>query len=216
MPFQHAPTSGCWPPISSRTVGVLHLKNCYIFDSCLRRCGKGQRHKSHSKALRNQIAEVFKPCSFPPSPPTPLHPRRGDQGSSTTLCGQRFVWGGVHVRTPTFKPAGNRVSLWPHDAACVRFEGWRLTVNSSTFNTRPHRAVGPPLPPGGAREGWGESGGCSARMATQSIAACAVPARARGLKAIQRPCGNRLQKLQRLVHSPPLPQPLSTPAGGMR
>ena len=39
-----------------------------------------------------------------------LHPRRGDQGSSTALCGQRFVWGGVHVQTPTFKLVGNRVS----------------------------------------------------------------------------------------------------------
>ena len=52
--------------------------------------------------------------SFPPSPPTPLHPRRGDEVSSTALCGQRFVRGGVHAQTPTFKPAGNRVSVERH------------------------------------------------------------------------------------------------------
>ena len=95
-------------------------------------------------------------------------------------------------------------NMRPHTAVEGCFEGWRLTVNSSTSNTRPHRAVGPPLSPGGAREGWGESGGCSARIATQSIAAYAGPARAGGSKPLQRPCGTRLQKLQRLVHSPPL------------
>ena len=35
-------------------------------------------------------------------------------------------------------------------------------------------------------------------------------------RAIQRPCGTKLQKFQSLVHSPPLPQPLSTPAGAER
>ena len=133
----------------------MRRKNCFIFSSCLRRCGKGWRCKSHSEAFRDEIAETSTPCSFPPSPPTPLHPRRGGKGSSTTVCGQRFVWGGVHVQTPTFKLAGNRVSLAHTAAACVHFEGWRLTVNLSTSNTRPHRAVGSPFPPGGAGEGLG-------------------------------------------------------------
>ena len=93
----------------------------------------------------------------------------------------------------------------PHTAVEGRFEGWRLTLNSSTSNTRPHTAVELPFSPGGAREGWGESGGCSARIATSLIAAYAGPSRAGGSKPLQRPCGNRLQKFQRLVHSPPSP-----------
>ena len=139
------------------------------------------------KALRDEIAEVSTPCSFPPSPPTPLHPRRGGKGSSTTIFGQRFVWGGVHAQRPTFKLAGNHGSLAHTDAACVHFEGgqstlkytplkprpqpavegpfegWRLTVNSSTSNTRPHRAVGSPFPPGGAGEGLGVRVGVAAQ-----------------------------------------------------
>ena len=218
----------------------MQRKNCYIVDSCLRRFSKGWRLKTSSKALRKQVAETSTPCSFPPSPPTPLHRRRGDQGSSTAVYGQRCVWGGVHARRPTFKLVGNHVSLAHAAAAFVHFEGWqstmnstpsktrpqpavegpfecwRLTVNSSTSNTRPHTAVELPFSPGGEREGWGESGGCSARIAPFSVAARAGPARAGGLKDIQRPCGTRLQKLQSLVHSPPLPQPLSTPAGGIR
>ena len=165
----------------------MQRKNCYIVDSCSRRSGMGQRPKSHSKALRKQIAEVSTPCSFPPSPPTPLHPRRGDEVSSTTLFGQRFVRGGVHAQTPTFKLAGNQLSLAHTAAACVhfeggqstlkstplkprpqpavegRFEGWRLTVNSFTSNTRPHRVVGPPFSPGGAREGLGVRVGVAAQ-----------------------------------------------------
>ena len=218
----------------------MQRKNCYIFGSCLRMSSKGLRLKTSSKAFRKQIAEVSMPCSFPPSPPTPLHPRRGDEVSSTALCGQRCVRGGVHAQRPTFKLVGNHVSLahaaaafvhfegWqstmnstpsktrPHRAVEGRFEGWRLTVNSSTSNTRPHRAVELPFSPGGAREGWGESGGCSVRIATSLIAACACRTRAGGPKTMQRPFGNRLQKLHRLVHSPPLPQPLSTPAGAER
>ena len=62
----------------------------------------------------------------------------------------------------------------------------------------------------------GESWGCILGNAIFSVAACASPIRARGPKTIQRPCGTKLQKLQGLVHSPPLPQPLSTPAGGIR
>ena len=140
-------------------------------------------------AARASVVKVIqRPCGMrlqklqrlvhsPPSPPTPLHPRRGDQVSSTALCGQRFVWGGVHVQRPTFKLAGNKRSDkrvgaafvhfegWqrtmnaaplktrPHRVVEGRFEGWRLTVNSSTSNTRPHRAVGPPFPPGGAGVG---------------------------------------------------------------
>ena len=123
----------------------------------------------------------------PLSPPTPLHPRRGDQVSSTAIFGQRFVWGGVHAQRPTFKLAGNHGSLAHTDAACVhfegglstlkytplkprpqpavegRFEGWRLTVNSTTSNTRPHRAVGSPFPPGGAGEGLGVRVGVAAQ-----------------------------------------------------
>ena len=49
-----------------------------------------------------------------------------------------------------------------------------------------------------------------------SVAACAGAARAGVVKVIQKPCGVRLQKFQSLVHSPPLPQPLSTPAGAER
>ena len=136
---------------------------CYIFSSCLRRCRKGWRRKTSSEAFRKQIAEVSTPCSFPPSPPTPLHPRRGDEVSSTALCGQRFVRGGVHVQTPTFKLAGNKRSDKRGDAACVHFESWRLRLNSTTFNTRPHRAVGSPFPPGGAGEGLGVRVGVAAQ-----------------------------------------------------
>ena len=128
---------------------------CYIFNSCLRRSGKGWRLKTSSEAFRKQIAEVSTPCSFPPSPPTPLHPRRGDEVSSTALCGQRCVRGGVHVQTPTFKLAGNHVSLAHTDAACVRFEGSPDTVNATPKKTRPHPAVGSPDPPGEAGEGLG-------------------------------------------------------------
>ena len=192
--------------------------------------------QSHAKALRNQVAETSRSCSFPPSPPTPLHPRRGDQGSSTAIFGQRFVRGGVHAQTPTFKRVGNQRPRKRVDAACVhfegwpgtenftplktrphadvegQFEGWRLTVNSTTSNTRPHRAVELPfLARRGERGVGGESGGCSARIATFLVAPCAGTARASGLKVIQRPCGTRLQKFQCLVHSP-----LSTPAGGIR
>ena len=88
---------------------------------------------------------------------------RGGKGSLTTVCGQRFVWGGVHVQRPTFKPAGNHVSPAHTDAACVHFEGWRLTVNSTTSNTRPHTAVGSPFPPGGAGEGLGVRVGVAAQ-----------------------------------------------------
>ena len=159
--------------------------------------------QSHAKALRNQVAETSRSCSFPPSPPTPLHPRRGDQGSSTAIFGQRFVRGGVHAQTPTFKRVGNQRPRKRVDAACVhfegwpgtenftplktrphaavegQFEGWRLTVNSITSNTRPHRAVELPfLARRGERGVGGESGGCSARIATSLIAACAGTARA--------------------------------------
>ena len=174
----------------------LQRKNCYIFGSCSRRSGKGQRPKNHSKALRNEIAEVSTPCSFPPSPPTPLHPRRGDQVGLTAVFGQRCVRGGVHVQMPIFKLAGNHVSLAHTAVAFVRFEGWRLTVNSTPLKTRPHRAVELPGPPGGARKGWGESGGCSARIAAFLVAARAGPARARGPKPLQRPCGTRPQEIQ--------------------
>ena len=88
------------------------------------------------------------------------------------------------------------------------FESWLFRVNSSPSNKRPHPAGVTPIPPGGV--------GCSARIAIFSVAACGGLARAGGLKAMQRPCGARLQKFQSLVHSPPLPQPLSTPAGGIR
>ena len=180
---------------------------CYTLNSGLLRYSKVQRPKSHSKALRDEIAEVSKPCSFPPSPPTPLHPRRGGKGSSTAISGQRFVWGGVHVRTPTFKRVGNQRPRKRVDAACVhfegwpgtenftplktrphaavegQFEGWRLTVNSITSNTRPHRAVELPFPARrGGRGVGGESGGCSARIATSLIAAYAGTARAAGQK----------------------------------
>ena len=62
----------------------------------------------------------------------------------------------------------------------------------------------------------GGGGGCSVRIAIFSVAARAGMARASGLKALQRPCGARLQTFQSLVRPPPLPQPLSTPAGGIR
>ena len=58
-------------PPGGLEVEVLQRENYYVFSSCLRRCGKGWRCKSHSKALRDEIAEVSTPCSFPPSPPTP-------------------------------------------------------------------------------------------------------------------------------------------------
>ena len=159
--------------------------------------------------------------------------------SSTTLCGQRFVRGGVHVQTPTFKRVGDRGPGKCVAAACVRFEGWpdivnakpsktrpqpaveggfecwRLTVNSTTSNTRPHRAVELPFPARrGGRGVGGESGGCSARIATSLIAAYAGPAKVGGSKPLQRPCGNRLQKFQSLVHSPPSPPPPLHPRRG--
>ena len=162
-------------------------KNCYIFGSCSRSSSKGQRPTRHTKALRDEIAEVFNALFIPPSPPTPLHPRRGDEVSSTTVFGQRCVRGGVHAQQPTFKLAGNRVSLAHTAAACVHFEGWqstvnattlktrphaaveghfegwRFTVNSTTSDTRPHRAVGSPFSPGGAREGLGVRVGVAAQ-----------------------------------------------------
>ena len=62
-------------PLSPGGTGKgLQCKNCSIFGSCSRRCGKGWRCKSHSKALRKQVAETSTPCSFPPSPPTPPPP----------------------------------------------------------------------------------------------------------------------------------------------
>ena len=71
----------------------------------------------------------------------------------------------------------------------------------------PTQAPGP-FSPGGA--------GYILGIALFSVAACAGVARASVIKVIQRPCGTRLQKLQRLVLPPPLPQPLSTPAGAER
>ena len=143
-------------------------------------------------------------------------------GQHSNLPGTAGVWGDTDAacvdfegwqRTVNFTPLKTR----PHTAVEGQFEGWRLTVNLSTSNTRPNRAVGPPFPPGGAGKGLGgESGGCSAGIATSLIAACAGAARASGIKVIQIPCGVTLQKLQGLVHSPPLPQPLSTPAGAER
>ena len=74
----------------------------------------------------------------------------------------------------------------------------------------------PPLTSPAFSRAAGRERRCSVRIAAFSVAARAGAARASGLKHIQRPCGTRLQKLQRLVHSPPLPQPLSTPAGAER
>ena len=51
----------------------------------------------------------------------------------------------------------------PNRAVKGRFESWRLTVNSTTSNTRPHRAVGSPFPPGGAGEGLGVRVGVAAQ-----------------------------------------------------
>ena len=139
------------------------------------------------KGLAETGCRSFNALFIPPSPPTPLNPRRGDEVSSTAIFGQRFVRGGVHAQRPTFKLAGNAVSPAHTHAACVhfedwqstvnaissktrphmavkgRFEGWRLTVNSSTSNTRPHRAVGSPFPPGGAGEGLGVRVGVAAQ-----------------------------------------------------
>ena len=137
----------------------MQRKNCYIFGSCSRRSCKGKRPKSHSKALRDEIAETSRSCSFPPSPPTPLHPRRGDQGSSTALCGQRFVRGGVHVQTPTFKLAGNQrpgervdrkrvVSATPcvQDSACFRPVALAVPAQAA-INGIAILALQPPLSP---------------------------------------------------------------------
>ncbi len=95
------------------------------------------------------------PCSFPPSPPTPLHPRRGGKGSSTTISGQHFVWGGVHVQTPTFKLAGNHVSLAHTDAACVRFEGSPDTVNATPKKRGHITLLAHLIRPAGRERGWG-------------------------------------------------------------
>ena len=89
------------------------------------------------------------------------------------------------------------------------FDSWRFLVNLSLCNTCPHPAVGP-------LSHLAQWGFCILRIATFSVASCAVSIGARGLKVIRTPCGVRLQKLQGLVHSPPLPQPLSTPAGAER
>ncbi len=106
----------------------LQCKNCSIFGSCSRRCGKGWRCKSHSKALRKQVAETSTPCSLPPLPQP--HPRREDQVGLTALCGQRFVWGRVHAQRPTFKFAGNQTAGKWVGAACVHFH-WVATNASA-------------------------------------------------------------------------------------
>ena len=89
------------------------------------------------------------------------------------------------------------------------FDSWRLTGNLSLCNTCPHPAVGPPFSPAGLGDGR-----CGVRIAIFSVAACVGPARASGLKALQRPCGTRLQKFQSLVHSPLSPNPSPPPPGG--
>ena len=86
-------------------------------------------------------------------------------------------------------------------------------MNSPPSNPLPNTAVELPGPPGGAREGWGESGGYSARIATQSIATSSYLTWAHVLKVIQRPVGTRLQKFQGLVHPPLSPNPSPPPPG---
>ena len=189
----------------------MQRKNCYIVDSCLRRCSKGQRPKSHSKALRGEIAETSRSCSFPPSPPTPLHPRRGDQGSSTTIFGQRFVRGGVHGQRPTFKLAGNQGPGNWVDAACVYFEGWRLTVNSTTFNTRPHRAVELTSSP---RRGWrgvGGEGGTEQGVETSAILFRKAFEEVFGLLALAATARAAINDVAILALKPPLSPPTPLP-----
>ena len=101
----------------------------------------------------------------------------------------------------------------PNTAVKGHFERWPSTLNSPPLKTRPHTAVELPFSPGGAREGWGESGGCSARIATQLIATSSYLTRASGLKFIQRPVGTRLQKFLSLVLPPLSPNPSPPPPG---
>ena len=118
----------------------------------------------------------------PPLSPQPSLAPPGEKGSSTALCGRVLEVVEFTVRRQHSNSPGTTLAWDSNDAACVRFEGWRLTVNSTTSNTRPHRAVELPFSPGGAREGWGESGGCSARIATQSMASHASSNWASALK----------------------------------
>ena len=137
----------------------------------------------------------------------------GTGGPSTSTCA-RVVSVSVCVLAPRCPRKAVTSSANPTSSGEVEshFESWWLTVNSSPSNTRPHPAVDPSFP---ARRGGrgGESEGYSARIATLLIAAYAGPARAGGSKPLQRPCGNRLQKLQRLVHPPLSPNPSPPPPG---
>ena len=134
----------------------------------------------------NRLQKLQRLVHSPPLPQplsTPAGAERGAQQpySANALSGVAFTRNGQHSNSP-----GTTLAWDSNDAACVRFEGWRLTVNSTTSNTRPHRAVELPFPARrGGRGVGGESGGFSARIATPLIAACAGAARAGGPKTIQ-------------------------------
>ena len=88
----------------------------------------------------------------PLSPPTPLPPRRAGKGSQQPYLANAFA--GLSSRA-----TGNiQTCREPHefvDAVPAHFECWPSTLNSPPKKTRPHTAVGPPFPPGGAGEGLG-------------------------------------------------------------
>ena len=151
-----AASSGCaWPLEHPELVGEGGVvQNYCAFDSNPIRFSKGQRLKTHSKALRDEIAEVSKPCSFPPPLPQPLStPAGAERGAqqpyvANALSGVAFTCNGQHSNLP------GTTGAWGHtDIACRHFEGWRFMVNSSTSNTQPHTVVGSPFSPGGVRGG---------------------------------------------------------------
>ena len=158
------------------------------------------------KGLAEPSCRNFKALFFPPLSPNPSPPPPGGSGELNnhirpTFCAGWRSRADANIQTHREPPeCGTPVT---GDAACVQFEGWpgtvnapslktrphtavegqfecwRFTVNSITSNTRPHRAVELPfLARRGERGVGGESGGCSARIATSLIAACAGTARA--------------------------------------
>ena len=145
----------------------MQRKNCYIVDSCSRSCGKGQRPKNHSnaKGLAGRDCRSFKALFIPPLSPNPSPPPPGGSGELNnrmwpTLCAGWRSRANANIQTCR-EP--RELGTTDADAACVHFECWPGTVNAAPLKTRPHPAVGPPFPPGGAGEGLGVRVGVAAQ-----------------------------------------------------
>ena len=183
IPFHHAAASGCWLPIPARRGGDRMFCSGRFAIFSVAACAVPTRASVVKVIQRSCGAKLQKLQGLvhsPPSPPTPLHPRRGDQGSSTTIFGQRFVWGGVHVQRaniqtcrepreigttlilPVFTLKVGQSTLnstplktRPHMAVKGHFECWRFPLNSPPC-TRGHiRLLAPLSRPAGRERGWG-------------------------------------------------------------